>query len=104
MVNAEQQMFRDYLSASSLNATVKKSLQKFAVNDVNSIQTNLQFLVTAPKEKRVKGIRSLSYFMKELKQQLQEKKIDEFIAPPITKKYKQTLNEKTLTGLVSGMK
>jgi hypothetical protein len=93
MVNAEQKIFRDYLRASSLNATVKKSLQKFAVNDVNSIQTNLQFLVTAPKEKRVKGIRSLSYFMKELKQQLQEKKIDEFIAPSITKKYKQTLND-----------
>src|SRR5678816_4726361 len=67
LVNAEQKIYRDYLRASPLNATVKKSLQKFAVNDVNSIQTNLQFLVTAPKEKRVKGIRSLSYFMKELK-------------------------------------
>ena len=93
MVNAEQKVFKDYLTASPLNATVKKSLQKFAVNDVNSIQTNLQFLVTAPKEKRVKGIRSLSYFMKELKQQLQEKKIDEFIAPSITKKYEQSLND-----------
>jgi hypothetical protein len=93
MVNAEQKVFKDYLTSSPLNATVKKGLQKFAVNDVNSIQTNLQFLVTAPKEKRVKGIRSLSYFMKELKQQLQEKKIDEFIAPSITKKYKQSLND-----------
>jgi len=93
MVNAEQKAFRDYLLSSSLNATVKKDLQKFAVNDVNSMQANLQFLVTAPKEKRVKGIRSLSYFMKELKQQLQEKKIDEFIALSVIKKYKQTLNE-----------
>jgi len=93
MVNAEQNRFRDFLTASSLNATVKKDLQKFAVNDVNSIQTNLQFLVTAPKDKRVKGIRSLSYFMKELKQELQEKKIDEFIASPVTKKYKQMLND-----------
>src|SRR4030095_11508137 len=92
MVNAEQKMFRDFLTAAPLNASVKKDLQKFAVNDVNSIQTNLQFLVTAPKEKRVKGIRSLSFFMKELKQGLQEKKIDEFIAPSVTKKYKQTLN------------
>ncbi|HEV8507372.1 MAG TPA: hypothetical protein VGQ53_18300 [Chitinophagaceae bacterium] len=93
LVNAEQKMFRDYLNASTLNATVKKSLQKFAVNDVNSIQTNLQFLVTAPREKRVKGIRSLSYFMKELQEELKEKKIDEFSAPSITKKYKQTLND-----------
>ena len=93
MVNAEQKLFRDYLTTSSLNATVKKDLQKFAVNDVNSIQTNLQFLVTASKEKRLKGIRSLSYFMKELKQELQEKKIDEFVAPSVTKKYKQTLND-----------
>jgi hypothetical protein len=93
MVNTEQKIFRDYLTNSSLNASVKKDLQKFAVNDVNSIQSNLQFLVTAPKEKRVKGIRSLSYFMRELKQELQEKKIDEFIAPAVTKKYKQTLND-----------
>ncbi len=93
LVNGEQRVFRDYLKTSPLNAAVKKNLQKFAVNDVNSIQTNLQFLVTAPREKRVKGIRSLSYFMKELKQQLQEKKIDEFNAPLITKKYKQTLND-----------
>jgi len=93
MVHAEQKVFRDYLMSSSLNVTVKKDLQKFAVNDVNSLQTNLQFLVTAPKEKRVKGIRSLSYFMKELKQELQEKKLDEFTASSVTKKYKQTLNE-----------
>jgi hypothetical protein len=93
MVNAEQILFRDYLTTSSLTAAVKKDLQKFAVNDVNSIQTNLQFLVTAPKEKRIKGIRSLSYFMKELKQELKDKKIDEFIAPSITKKYKQVLND-----------
>lgn len=92
MVNAEQKVFRDYLTMSSLDPTVKKDLQKFAVNDVNGIQTNLQFLVTAPKEKRIKGIRSLSYFMKELKLELQQKKIDEFIAPTVTKKYKQTLN------------
>lgn len=93
MVNAEQKRFRDFLTTTSLNPTVKKDLQKFAVNDVNSIQTNLQFLVTAPKEKRVKGIRSLSYFMKELKQELQEKKIDEFSVSLVTKKYKQTLND-----------
>jgi hypothetical protein len=93
MVNTEQKVFRDYLTMSSLNAAVKKGLQKFAVNDVNSIQTNLQFLVTTSKEKRVRGIRSLSYFMKELKEELQQKKIDEPNAIAVTKKYKQTLND-----------
>src|SRR5437868_11185146 len=77
LVDEEQKAFRDFLTTASLTGNVKKTLQKFAINDVNSLQNNLQYLATAPREKRVKGIRSLSYFMKEVKQQLKEDKIDQ---------------------------
>src|SRR5437016_2813816 len=93
MVDEEQKVFRDFLTTASLNGNIKKGLQKFAINDVNSLQNNLQYLVTAPREKRVKGIRSLSYFMKEMEQQLKEDKIDQLELPEIVKKYKQTLND-----------
>ena len=93
MVDAEQKSFRDFLTTASLNADIKKDLQKFVVNDVNSIQSNLQFLATAPRDKRIKGIRSLSYLMKEIQQQLTEKKINEVDVPPVIKKYKQTLTD-----------
>jgi hypothetical protein len=93
MVNEEQKSFRDFLMTTSVNAKIKSSLQKFTINDVNSLQNNLQFLATAPRDKRIKGIRSLSYFMKELHQQLNEKKINEFDIPEIIRKYKQTLND-----------
>src|SRR5207237_7577067 len=76
-----------------ITGNVKKTLQKFAINEVNSLQNNLQYLATAPREKRVKGIRSLSYFMKEVKQQLKEDKIDQQELPEIVKKYKQALND-----------
>jgi hypothetical protein len=77
----------------SISATTRKDLQKFAVNDVNSIQNNLQFLATASRDKRIKGIRSLSYFMKELQQQLKEKKLNQPDISLIIKKYKQTLTD-----------
>ena len=93
MVNEEQKSFRDFLMTTSVNANIKSNLQKFAINDVNSLQNNLQFLATAPRDKRIKGIRCLSYFMKELHQQLNEKKINQFDIPEILKKYKQTLND-----------
>jgi hypothetical protein len=93
MVDAEQKVFRDFLTITSMNADIKKDLQKFAVNDVNSIQNNLQFLATTSRDKRIKGIRSLSYFMKELQQQLSEKKFSQFDIPLIVKKYKQTLTD-----------
>lgn len=94
LVDAEQKAFRDFLTTtSSMNSSIKKDLQKFAINDVNSIQSNLQFLATAPREKRIKGIRSLSYFMKELQQQLNEKKLNQKDIPFILKKYKQTLTD-----------
>jgi hypothetical protein len=100
MVDEEQKVFKDFLMMASMNASIKKSLQKFAVNDVNSLQNNLQYLATASREKRIKGIRSLSFFMKELQQQLKEKKIDQPDIPEIIKKYKQTLND--LLGKRSG--
>lgn len=93
MVDDEQRGFRDFLMTTSLNETIKKDLQKFAVNDVNSIQNNLQFLATAPRERRIKGIRSLSYFMKEIQQQLKDKRLDQFDIPLLVKKYKQTLTD-----------
>ena len=93
MVDAEQKLFRDFLNMASINAATRKDLQKFAVNDVNSIQNNLQFLATASRDKRIKGIRSLSYFMKELQQQLKEKKFNQSDISVIVKKYKQTLTD-----------
>ena len=93
MVDAEQKLFRDFLTMASINAGTRKDLQKFAVNDVNSIQNNLQFLATASRDKRIKGIRSLSYFMKELQQQLKEKKLNQSDISLIVKKYKQTLTD-----------
>ena len=93
MVNEEQKSFRDFLMTTSVNANIKNTLQKFAINDVNSLQNNLQFLATASRDKRIKGIRSLSYFMKELHQQLNEKKINQFDIPEILKKYKEILND-----------
>src|SRR5258708_16508758 len=68
-------------------------MQKFAVNDVNNLKNNLQYLATAPRDKRIKSIRRLSYFMKELQQQLKEKKINPLDIPEIIKKYKQTLTD-----------
>jgi hypothetical protein len=93
MVDDEQKVFRDFLMITSMNANIKKDLQKFAVNDVNNIQNNLQFLATASKDKRIKGIRSLSHFMKEIQEQLKEKKLNQFDIPLIVKKYKQTLTD-----------
>jgi len=93
MVDKEQKVFKDFLVTASLNSNIKKSLQRFAINDVNSLQNNLQYLATATRDRRVKGIRSLGYFMKELKQQLGDNKINQLDLPEIVKKYKQTLND-----------
>lgn len=93
MVDEEQKVFRDFLMTASMNANIKKGLQRFAVNDVNSLQNNLQFLATAARDKRIKGIRSLTYFMKELQEQLKEDKINQVDIPELLKKYKQTLND-----------
>ncbi|TMI91870.1 MAG: hypothetical protein E6H06_15640 [Bacteroidetes bacterium] len=93
LVDDEQKVFRDFLMTAPLNANIKKGMQKFAINDVNSLQNNLQFLATAPRDKRIKGIRSLSYFMKEIQEQLKEDKINQLDLPEIVKKYKQTLND-----------
>jgi hypothetical protein len=93
MVDGEQKLFRDFIMMSSMNENIKKDLQRFAVNDVNNLQSNLQFLATAPRDKRIKGIRSLSYFMKEIQQQYKEKKLNQVDIPFIVKKYKQTLTD-----------
>src|SRR5207244_255448 len=69
-----------------------KELQKFIINDVNHLQNNLQYFASASREKRVKAIRSLSYFMKEVQTQLAGDKIDQYKIPDVIKKYKQILN------------
>jgi len=92
-VDDEQKDFRDFLMMTSMSDNIKKDLQRFAVNDVNNIQNNLQYLATAPRDRRIKGIRSLSYFMKEIKQQFQDKKLNQFDIPLIVRKYKQTLTD-----------
>jgi hypothetical protein len=93
MVNVEQQQFRDFLTMGSIDPNIKKELQKFAINDVNHLQNNLQYFASATREKRVKAIRSLSYFMKEIQTQLTEEKIDQYKIPDILKRYKQVLND-----------
>src|SRR5262245_43352786 len=81
MVNVQQQQFRDYLTSADLDANIKKELQKFAINDVNHLQSNLQYFASASKDRRIKGIRSLGYFMKELQNQLKEQKVDQYKIP-----------------------
>jgi hypothetical protein len=90
-VDAQQKIFRDFLMTSSLDENIKKEVQRFAVNDANTLQKNLQHLATASKERRAEGIRSISFFMKELQKQLQDKKFNQFKAPGIIRTYKQTL-------------
>jgi len=92
MVDTEQKIFRDYITTAAINKNSKYFLQKFAINDVNNLRSNLPFLVTASNEKRLKGVRSLSYFMKEFQEQLQGKKINQLDIPEILKDYKQTLS------------
>jgi hypothetical protein len=93
MVNVAQQQFRDWLMTATIDPNIKKELQKFAINDVNHRQNNLQYFASAPREKRVKAIRSLSYFMKEIQQQLADGKIDQYKIPQILKSYKVILND-----------
>ena len=93
MVNAEQQQFRDFLTIATIDPNIKKELQKFAINDVNHLQNNLQYFASAPREKRVKAIRSLTYFMKEIQTQLANEKIDQYKIPRLLKSYKEILND-----------
>src|SRR5215831_8613904 len=44
MVDEEQNVFRNYLTTTPLSSNIKKGLQRFAINDVNSLQNNLQYL------------------------------------------------------------
>jgi len=93
VVNVQQQQFRDWLMVAVLDPNIKKELQKFAINDVNHLQNNLQYFASAPREKRVKAIKSLSFFMKEVQQQLSDEKIDQYKIPQILKSYKVILND-----------
>ena len=93
MVDQEQNVFKGFLTNASMNSNIKKGLLRFAINDVNSLQNNLQYLATAPRDRRVKGIRSLAYFMKEMKEQLEQDKINQLDMPEVVKKYKQALND-----------
>jgi hypothetical protein len=93
MVNVEQQQFRDFLTMATIDPNIKKELQKFAINDANHLQNNLQYFTSAPREKRVKAIRSLSYFMKEIQTQLANEKIDQYKIPRLLRSYKEILND-----------
>lgn len=92
-VKVEQQQFRDFLTMATLDPNVKKELQKFAINDVNHLQNNLQYFASAPREKRIKAIKSISYFMKEIQTQLSQEKIDQYKIPNLLKSYKEILND-----------
>jgi hypothetical protein len=93
MVNKEQKSFRDFIKVSSLTSKNKTTLKKFVINHVNALQNNLEFLVTAPKEKRIKAIRSLCYFMKEMEEELTNKKINEADIPEVLTKYREILGD-----------
>ena len=91
MVNKEQKSFRDFIKVAPINSTNKKNLKRFTINNINTLQNNLQFFATASRKKRIKAIRSLYYFMKELEEELTGKKINEADIPRILTKYKETL-------------
>jgi hypothetical protein len=93
MVNKEQKSFRDFIKVAVLNSKNKITLKKFVINHVNTLQNNLQFFVTAPKEKRIKAIRSLYYFMKELEEELTNKRINEADIPIVLTKYREILTD-----------
>ena len=91
MVDAEQKAFKFYLDKAAFDENIRKQLLQFAGKETDVIQNNLVHLATTPVQKRAKGIRSLSFFMKEMERQFGDKKFNIYKSPDIVKKYKQTL-------------
>ena len=91
IVDAQQKEFRFFLGKITIDDNIKKQLQQFSGKEMDGIQNNLAHLATAPVSKRAKGIRSLSFFMKEMGRQLEDRKFNVYKIPDIIKKYRQTL-------------
>jgi hypothetical protein len=91
IVDAQQKEFRFFLDKITIDDNIKKQLQQFSGKETDGIQNNLAHLATAPVSKRAKGIRSLSFFMKETSRQLEDRKFNIYKLPDIVKKYRQTL-------------
>jgi len=91
LVDTEQKNFKDFLNGLAIDKSIKKEIQKFTNNEIDKIQNNLAHLATVPVSKRAKGIRSISYFLKELKTRMEETDFNAFKIPEIIRKYKNAL-------------
>jgi hypothetical protein len=91
MADEAQITFRVFLEKLSLDPNIKLQLLSFCTKETDALQTNVSHMATAPVAKRAKGVRSISFFMKEMQRQLEDKKFNQYKIPEILKKYKQVL-------------
>jgi hypothetical protein len=91
MADEAQITFRVFLEKTSMDENIRKQLLSFCTKETDALQNTVSHMATSSQARRAKGIRSISYFMKEMQRQLSDKKFNQFKVPEILKKYKQTL-------------
>jgi hypothetical protein len=92
MVKEEQQIFLQYIHRAAIDSNISNRLTRFIVTEADSIRQDILHDATLNEEEKVKGIRSIVFVMKALRENLELQKPDMYDIPGALESFKQFLN------------
>ena len=90
-VQDEQKSFDQFLLNQTLDRNIKTALEEFNNSDLNKLQVNVRRMTELKLEEKIKGIRSIGYFLKELQDQLQKNQLNVYRVPGLLFAFQQML-------------
>ena len=88
-VDNEQETFRKFIAFHAMDSRIRKHLEDFAGEKVDSIQQELTGLDEVDEDLRSRCIRSLTFFMRGLNETLKKNKLNAYEVPDLIQRYLQ---------------
>ena len=91
VVQDEQKEFRQFLAQQTIDENIRNVLDKFNNSDVNNLQVNIRKMNELDQREKMKAIRCIGYFLKELRIQIQKDQLNIYKVPVLLGAFKEML-------------
>ena len=83
--------FRQFMANQTIDENIRNVLEKFNNSDVNNLQVNIRKMNELDQRDKMKAIRCVGYFLKELRHQLQTDQLNIYKVPALLEAFKEIL-------------
>jgi hypothetical protein len=91
VVQDEQKEFRQFIAHQTFDENIRNVLEKFNNYDINNLQVDIRKMMELDQREKMKAIRCIGYFLKELRSQLQKDQLNVYKVPALLEAFKEML-------------